>query len=47
MSGRDSLTLSKLFEEMVQYFVEYDQLLIKPREAMNIKLTKVIDGLKY
>jgi len=47
MLGRDSRTLSKLFEEVVHSPVEYENVLSRVREILATEQKKFIEGLKY
>jgi len=47
MLGRDSRTLSKLFDSVVEYPDEYDSTLIKAKEISVTPQKKFIEGLKY
>lgn len=47
MLGRDSRTVSKLFEEVVGCPGEYKSLLGKAKEVLNAEQRKFIEGLRY
>lgn len=47
MLGRDSRTLSKLFEGIVNSPVESEGILGKAQEAINTTQKKFIEGLRY
>ncbi|MDQ5913845.1 MAG: hypothetical protein QG623_464 [Patescibacteria group bacterium] len=45
--GRDSRTLSKLFEEIVNSPDDYVKALVKAKEVFSTPQKKFIQGLKY
>jgi hypothetical protein len=47
MLGRDSRTLSKFFEALVNRPVECEKILIKAKEAVVAPQRKFIEGLRY
>ncbi len=47
MLGRDSRTLSKLFEEVIKASDEYERMLLEVREAVDTPQRKFIEGLRY
>ncbi|MDQ5913839.1 MAG: hypothetical protein QG623_458 [Patescibacteria group bacterium] len=47
MFGRDSRTLSKLFESMVHSPLEYSGVLSKAKEVIATEQRKFIVGLRY
>ena len=47
MSGRDSRTLSKLFEEVVSNPDDYERVYGKAKEVESVPQKKFIEGLRY